>query len=310
MRVDVDMTDNSRGAALRARGYAGGQVDYYRDFGIFDRPVYAGKAVSVMRHEYEMLARHDARVAVVPILRFFDGTGLHIHDFLRHGILPGIGTDAPLVSDCQSPFEAMRLAILAQNIAVKKERADGRPPPEKAHWAVAERMLEMATLGGARALFMEDRTGASEGGKAADCVMVALDTAVPTPTAKETPPTGARGWAGGAGALFREDRTGAIEVGKAADCVMVDRAHAATQPTAKDRRLIGALVWAGSTLNVDTVFVAGRKLLEGGRSTLIDEEAAKAEAQTVLAELIDEAGLDGVLPPRRAGAGFRGWTYI
>src|SRR3546814_11151512 len=75
-----------------------------------------------------------------------------------------------------------------------------------------------------------------------------------------------------------EDRTGAIEVGKAADCVMVDMAHAATQPTAKDRRLIGALVWAGSTLNVDTVFVAGRKLLEGGRSTLIAEEAAMAEA--------------------------------
>src|SRR3546814_3589816 len=123
-------------------------------------------------HEYERLARHDARVAVVPILRFFDGTGLHIHDFLRHGILPGIGTDAPLVSDCQSPFEAMRLAILAQNIAVKKERADGRPPPAQAHWAVAERMLAMATLGGARAMFMEDRPGGIEVGKAADCVMV------------------------------------------------------------------------------------------------------------------------------------------
>ena len=261
MRVDVDMTDNSRGAALRARGYAGGQVDYYRDFGLLDRPIYAGKAVSVLPHEYELLARHDARVAVVPVLRFFDGTGLQIHDFLRHDILPGIGTDAPLVSDCQSPFETMRLAILAQNIAVKKERADGRPPPEKAHWAVAERMLEMATLGGARTLFMEDRTGA-------------------------------------------------IAVGKAADCVMIDMAHAATQPTAKDRRMIGALVWAGSTVNVDTDFVAGRKLLEGGRSTLIDEEAAMAEAQTVLAELIDEAGLEGALPPRRAGAEFRGWTYI
>src|SRR3546814_3209722 len=93
MRVDVDMTDNSRGAALRARGYAGGQVDYYRDFGLLDRPVYAGKAVSVLPHEYELLARHDAPVAVGPIMRFFDGPGLHIHDFLRHGILTGIGTD-------------------------------------------------------------------------------------------------------------------------------------------------------------------------------------------------------------------------
>src|SRR3546814_16733858 len=90
--------------------------------------------------------------------------------------------------------------------------------------------------------------------------------------------------------------------------VRVYMAHGATQPTAKGRRLRGALGWAGSTLNVDTVFVAGRKLLEGGRSTLIDEEAAMAEAQTVLAELIDEAGLDGVLPPRRAGAEVRRGT--
>src|SRR3546814_21095559 len=78
----------------------------------------------------------------------------------------------------------MRLAILAQNIAVKKERADGRPPPEKAHWAVAERMLEMATLGGARALFMEDRTGAIEVGKAADCVLVDMAPAATKPERK------------------------------------------------------------------------------------------------------------------------------
>src|SRR3546814_13817638 len=85
MRVDVDMTDNSRGAALRARGYAGGQVDYYRDFGLLDRPVYAVKAVSVLPHAYELLSRHDARVAVVPVMRFFSGTGLHIHDILQIG---------------------------------------------------------------------------------------------------------------------------------------------------------------------------------------------------------------------------------
>src|SRR3546814_14169761 len=108
MRVDVDMTDNSRGAALRARGYAGGQVDYYRDFGLLDRPVYAGKAVSVLPHEYELLARPDARVAVVPILRFFDGTGLHIHDFLSPATLPRLGTAAPLVPDCPHPLEPNR----------------------------------------------------------------------------------------------------------------------------------------------------------------------------------------------------------
>lgn len=260
MRIDVDMTDNSRGAALRARGFEGGQVDYYRRFGLLDQPVYAGKAVSVLPHEYALLARHDARVALVPMLRFFDGTGLHIHDLLAQGILPGIGTDAPLVTDCQNPFEVMRQAMLAQNIAVKRDRADGRKPPVHADWATAETMIEMATLGGARTLFMEDRSGS-------------------------------------------------IAVGKAADCVIVDLNHATTQPVGMTDRAIGALVWAGSTANVDTVFVAGRKLLAGGRATMIDEDAVIADARRAMAAIIDEAGLAGDLPQRFAGRTVRGWRY-
>ncbi|WP_375194340.1 amidohydrolase family protein [Sphingobium sp.] len=261
MRVDVDMTDNSRGAALKARGFDGGQVEYYQRFGLLDRPVYAGKAVSILPHEYGLLAAADARVALVPMLRFFDGTGLQIHDFLKAGLLPAIGTDAPLVTACQNPFEAMRLAILAQNIAVKRERAAGAPAPGRDHWAVAETMLEMATLGGARTLFMEEKNGA-------------------------------------------------LEVGKAADCVLVDLDHATTQPGALRRRDVGMLIWAGSAANVDTVFVAGTKLLEGGRSTLLDEEQVLAEARAVMASLIAEAGLEQALPSRVPGRGFRGWTYI
>lgn len=260
MRVDVDMTDNSRGAALKARGFEGGQVDYYQRFGLLDRPIYAGKAVSILPHEYALLAHHDARVAMVPMLRFFDSTGLQIHDFLFHDMLPAIGTDAPLVSDCQSPFEAMRLAILAQNIAVKRERAVGAPPPDAQHWAVAETMLEMATMGGARTLFMEAHTGS-------------------------------------------------LEVGKAADCVIVDLDQAVTGPSADGRRDIGALVWGGSNVNVDSVFVDGVRLLEGGRATLVDEEEVMREANAVMTALIAEAGLEEYLPPRVAGQSYRGWTY-
>jgi 5-methylthioadenosine/S-adenosylhomocysteine deaminase len=260
MRIDADMTDNSRGAALRARGFDGGQVDYYRRFGLLDQPIYAGKAVSILPHEYALLAEHDARVAMVPMLRFFDGSGLQIHDFLSAGILPAIGTDAPLVSDCQSPFEVMRQAMLAQNIAVKKERGAGRAPPPQDLWATAETMIEMATLGGARTLFMDATTGT-------------------------------------------------IEIGKAADCVLIDLDQAGTATAGDGRRAIGALVWAGSTANVDTVFVAGRKLLAGGRATMVDEDAVRAEARRVMAEIIAEADLAGALPPRVAGAAFRGWHY-
>lgn len=168
----VDMTDNSRGAGLAARGFHGGQVAYYAEHGLLDAPIYAGKGVHLQPHEIEMLAQADARLALVPMLRFFDGAGLPLHDYFARGIIPGLGTDAPLVTDCQDAFEVMRMTILAQNIAVKAQVAQGGERPPREHWATAERVLEMATLGSATALFIDDVSGSIAPGKAADIIVV------------------------------------------------------------------------------------------------------------------------------------------
>jgi 5-methylthioadenosine/S-adenosylhomocysteine deaminase len=261
LRLDIDMTDNSRGANLRKRGWNGGQVEYYRSFDLLAQPIYAGKAVNVMPHEFEILAEHDCRLGLVPILRQFDSVGLPLHHLLAQGLLPGIGTDAPMVSDNQSPFEAMRQVILGQNLAVNREKAAGAAPPEAHLWATAETVIEMATRGGARALFMEDVSGT-------------------------------------------------LEVGKAADCVIVDTSRAAQRPSFDGRRALGILVWAGDTQIVDKVFVAGRKLLDGGRSTVWNEDEVVAEAEKALREIVAETGLDDLLPARKAGGTYRGWTYL
>ena len=107
-----------------------------------------------------------------------------------------------------------------------------------------------------------------------------------------------------------EDKCGSLETGKAADLVMVDMRKVEAQPGYDGRRGPGALVWGGQTSMVDTVFVAGRKLVEGGRSTLWDEELVVAEANDVLREIAEETGLYMYLPNRTAGSEFRGWSYI
>lgn len=261
LRLDIDMTDNSRGANLRKRGWNGGQVEYYRSFDLLAQPIYAGKAVNVMNHEFEILAEHDCRLGIVPILRQFDSVGLPIHHFLKAGLLPGLGTDAPMVSDNQSPFEAMRQTILGQNLAVNREKAEGTSPPDAELWATAETVIEMATRGGARALFMDDVTGS-------------------------------------------------LEVGKAADCVIIDTNRPGQRPNFDGRRALGILVWAGDTDMVDTVFVAGKKLLSGGKSTIWNEDEVIAEAEQVLREIVAETGLDSALPDRVAGRSYRGWQYL
>lgn len=260
-RLDIDMTDNSRGANLRKRGFEGGQVEYYRQFDLLVEPLYAGKAVNVLPHEFAILKEHDCRVAMVPVLRFFDCAGLPVHHLRAVGILPGLGTDAPLVSDSQSVFEVMRLTILAQNMAIKREIAAGGAAPEPGLYATSETVIEMATLGSARALFMDEVTGS-------------------------------------------------LVEGKAADCVIVDVDDASLRPHWNRRRTIGSLAWGGGTQNVDSVFVAGRRLLADGRSTLFDEEETAREAEAVLLDVMEETGLDAMLPPRNPGTTYRGWSYV
>lgn len=261
VHLDVDMTDNSNGKALRARGYQGGQVEYYRDFGVLEQPLYAGKAVNVGIDEIDILAAKDGRVSLVPMLRQFDAVGLPVHHFLARGVMPGIGTDGPMVSDSQNVFEVMRHIILAQNLAILRERRDGLPIPEAQHWATSETVIEMASLGSARTLFMDDVTGT-------------------------------------------------IEVGKAADCIIANLNRANLRPTHQDRRTLGILVWAGAADTIDTVFVEGRKLLEGGRSTIWDEEKVIYDAERVLSDIANETDLPSLLADRVAGRQYRGWTYI
>lgn len=260
IRLDVDMTDNTGGKALRERGYKGGQVEYYRDYGVLERPLYAGKAVNVRLDEIDILAKSDGRVGFVPILRQFDAVGLPVHHFLSRDVLPGLGTDGPMVTDSQNVFEVMRQTILAQNLAVLRERQEGLSPPDANLWATSETTIEMASLGSARTLFMEDVTGS-------------------------------------------------IELGKAADCVIADLNFPNMRPLQQHRRTLGTLVWAGSTGVVDTVFVDGRKLLEGGRSTIWDESEVIRSAEQVLSEVADETDLFALMPDRSPGHQFRGWTY-
>ena len=217
--------------------------------------------MNVQPHEFDILKAHDCRVSLVPVLRFFDATGIPVDEFLKRGMLPAIGTDAPLVSDSQNPFEVMRLMILAQNVSVKARVAAGGERPAADHWLTAETCLEMATLGGAKTLFMDETSGS-------------------------------------------------LEVGKSADLIMIDMMKVEAQPGYDGRRGPGALVWGGQSSMVDTVFVAGRKLVESGRSTVWDEDLVVAEANEVLSDIADETGLYEFLPTRTPGSSFRGWVYI
>ena len=74
----------------------------------------------------------------------------------------------------------------------------------------------------------------------------------------------------GARALNLQDRIGSIEPGKQADLVALDLRSPETQPL---HHVISQIVYAASARQVSDVWVAGRRVLDGGRLTTIDLDA-------------------------------------
>ncbi len=89
---------------------------------------------------------------------------------LERGITVALGTDGSASNDGQSMLEAMKFAAILQGVG----------PEPFPRWPTAWQVLEMATMGGARALGLADRIGSLEVGKAADLVVLGrVPTLVP-----------------------------------------------------------------------------------------------------------------------------------
>lgn len=72
----------------------------------------------------------------------------------------------------------------------------------------------------------------------------------------------------GAAAIFMEDQIGSLEPGKQADILVIDLDHPNTTPCYDP---ISSLVYSGTERNIDSVFVEGQLIFEGGKFTSIDE---------------------------------------
>jgi cytosine/adenosine deaminase-related metal-dependent hydrolase len=81
---------------------------------------------------------------------------------------------------------------------------------------------------------------------------------------------------GGARTMLMSDEIGSLEPGKKADVVLHDIDRPEWRPLLN---VINQLVWSADGRGVHTVFVDGRKVVEAGRMTTIDEARLYADAQ-------------------------------
>jgi cytosine/adenosine deaminase-related metal-dependent hydrolase len=132
--------------------------------GLLGPQVVAAHCVTVDEEEIALLAEHRVAVAHCPRSNALLGCGVAPLAELREaGVVVAIATDSPASSPSFDMFDEMRAAIIA---ARARERRPGALSAADA--------LELATLGGARALGLEDEVGSLVPGKQADLTVLSL----------------------------------------------------------------------------------------------------------------------------------------
>lgn len=132
--------------------------------GLLAPDLVAAHCVQADAEEIALLAEHDVAVAHCPRSNAQLGCGVApLRDLLDAGVRVGVATDSPASTPSFDMFDEMRAALFAA-------RARERRPDALS----AAQALELATLGGARALRMEDEVGSLAPGKRADLTVLSF----------------------------------------------------------------------------------------------------------------------------------------
>ena len=147
-------------------------VDVYDRAGALGPRTVLAHAVHLSERELARLVESDSRVAHCPASNLFLASGvMPLGRYLEAGLGIGMGTDVAGGPDL-SIFTAMRVGAYAKNALDVAGQGRG-PVLTPLDW------LRIGTLGGARALGLDDRIGSLEVGKEAD--VIAIDPAFVAP---------------------------------------------------------------------------------------------------------------------------------
>lgn len=154
-RADFDCTD----------------TEMLSEIGFLGPDVLAVHCVNCSSHDIRTLRYHGASVSHNPCSNLYLASGVApIPEMLAAGITVGLGSDGPASSNNHNLFQAMKFAALMQK-GVHRD----------ATIMTAEKVLEMATIDGAKAVGLGHEIGSLEIGKKADIVVIDTDGAWLTP---------------------------------------------------------------------------------------------------------------------------------
>jgi 5-methylthioadenosine/S-adenosylhomocysteine deaminase len=139
-------------------------VDVLRSWGFCGPQVVLAHGVQLSQGQMQRAAKEGTRFVHCPSANLKLGSGIaQVHAMQAAGMQLGLGADGAPCNNTMDPWVELRLAAL-----LSKVQAGTTSLP-------AERAFRLATIEGAKALGIDDRTGSLEVGKQADLAIVRLD---------------------------------------------------------------------------------------------------------------------------------------
>ncbi len=161
MTMHVASSPDERDEALRRFGK--GSIERLADLDALGEHLLIAHCVWPDATERALLAQSGTGVSHNPVANLMYASGIApLAEMIEAGVRIGLGTDGASTNNAQNMWEVMKSAVFLQ-----KSR-------HGAAWGSAELALELATIGGARAIGMDAEIGSLEVGKRADLMVVDL----------------------------------------------------------------------------------------------------------------------------------------
>lgn len=159
------------------RGWQGGSFEWLDSEGMLGPNLISAHSQNLRPGEAELVRDRGASIALVPDMEQVLGlVSFDARQFLDHGVTCGLGLDGPVVAYGHDLWTAMRSFITAQRLGDEHRRRaaalDTSWTGDEVLYGSAEQALELATIGGAKALMMDERIGSLEIGKEADILVI------------------------------------------------------------------------------------------------------------------------------------------
>jgi 5-methylthioadenosine/S-adenosylhomocysteine deaminase len=148
------------------------EAEYLDKIGFLCENLVSAHCVWLTRSEVDMLGKRHVKVSHCPVsnMKLAEGGVAPLPEMFESAVTVGLGTDGAASNNCLDMFDTMKICALVH----KAHRWDPTILP-------AQKVLDLATIEGARVLGISESVGSIEEGKLADLVLVDLRSPNLTP---------------------------------------------------------------------------------------------------------------------------------